>query len=294
MTITESKQRKPKAPSKPTKLCLKCGRVRSEDDYYLNRDWEEQLGRDVWCKECVNRCNTKDDIMEYCWENHRQYSDRMWEAAQRKAEKLVLNNIGYQNAGEQKRAVMLEKFTAKQIPSVMTVFYKYEDNTQDGTLTYHEAKHQGLAGEDQTEEEKVYSSDFNGYFTRRDLDYLKNYYAKLEEDFNFDNETMRDYAKKVCKSSLQADKLQDSYAAGRCTYADVKDAMTQFDTLSKSANFAACRRKAGDTSGLTCWAETTYKLETTGHTMQTRIEWEKDDVDKVIESLRHIVNSLNL
>ncbi len=294
MTITESKPRKPRQQPKPTKLCLKCGRVRDANDYYTNKDWEDQLGKDVWCKECVNRCTTKDNIMEYCWENHRQFTDRMWEAAQKKAERLVLNNIGYQKGSEQKRAVMLEKFTAQQFPSVMSVFYKYEDNTNDGTISWNEAKAQGIVTDEQAAEEKVYSSDFNGYFTERDLEYLKNYYAKLEEDFNFDNETMRDYAKKVCKSSLQADKLQDAYAAGRCAYADVKDAMTQFDTLSKSANFAACRRKAGETSGLTCWAETTYKLETTGHTMQNKIEWEEDDVDRVIASLKHIVASLNL
>lgn len=64
--------------------------------------------------------------------------------------------------------------------------------------------------------------------------------------------------------------------------------------LSKSSNFAACRRKPGDASGITCWAETALKLEQTGHTMQTKIEWPEDDVDKCISELRHIVAALGL
>lgn len=292
MITAESKPKRanPKPP-KPTKLCLKCGRVRDSNDFYINKDWEEQLGRDAWCKECVNRCMTKDDIREYFWENRKQFNERMWDAAKAKAERLLLNNVTYQKAGEQRKASMLEAQTAHQVPAVMNTFYKYEDNTKDGTLSYYEAKKSGTVT-DEDEDGVSYSEEFNGYFTKKDLKYLRDYYAKLEEDFNFDNESLRDYAKKVCKASLQADKTQDAYAAGRCQVADVKDALTLFDTLSKSANFAACKRKAGDTSGLTSWAETTYKLETTGHTMQEKVKWPEDDVDRVINAMRHIVQSI--
>lgn len=292
MPTVESKPKKLAPIPKPTKLCLKCGRVRQATDYYNNKDWEEQLGKDAWCKECVNRCATKEDIREYFWENHREFTENIWNAAKAKAEKLILNNVTYQKAGDQRRAALLERQTALQIPTVMGNFYKYQDNTKDGTLSYYEAKKKGAVTETEDDEGVSYSEEFNGYFSKKDLKYLRDYYMKLEEDFNFDNESLRDYAKKVCKASLQADKTQDDYAAGRCQVADVKDALTLFDTLSKSANFAACRRKAGDSSGLTSWAETTYKLETTGHTMQTKIEWPEDDVDRVINAMRHIVQSI--
>ena len=141
---------------------------------------------------------------------------------------------------------------------------------------------------------KKYSEFFNGYFNQRELEYLANYYDKLEEDFVLDNENIRDYAKKCARASLQADKAQDDYAAGRCSFADVKDALTQFDMLSKSANFAACKRKTGETSGLTCWAETTLYLETHGYCKENKIEWPQDDVDRVVASLSHTVRALGL
>ena len=62
----------------------------------------------------------------------------------------------------------------------------------------------------------------------------------------------------------------------------------------KTGNFAACKRKPGDKGGLGSWAEICFQLETTGHTMQRKIEWEKDDVDKTIEEFRYIVESLGL
>ena len=131
MITAESKPKRanPKPP-KPTKLCLKCGRVRDSNDFYVNKDREEQLGRDAWCKECVNRCMTKDDIREYFWENRKQFNERMWDAAKAKAERLLLNNVTYQKAGEQRKASMLEAQTAHQVPAVMNTFYKYEDNTK--------------------------------------------------------------------------------------------------------------------------------------------------------------------
>lgn len=296
MNEIEAKSRKVvKPPPKPTKLCLKCGRVRQlESEYYVNKDWEDQLGRDIWCKECVNRCTTKEEIKEYFWENHRDWNERIWDMAHAKAEKMLLNNATYQKSSEARKKVMMERLTAQQVPAFMQTMYKYVENGKDGrSLTYAEAKANGEIVED-AKEERVYSDFFNGYFSKKDLEYLENYYSKLEEDFNFDNESTRDYARKVCKASLQADKAQDDFAAGKCSFADVKDALAQFDMLSKSANFAACRRKVGDTSGLTSWAETTYKLETTGHTMQRKIEWPEDDVDKVTNALRYLITSLGL
>lgn len=84
-TVIESKSRKGTSVAKQTKLCLHCGRVKPLADYYSNRDWDEQLGKDVWCKDCVNRCTTKDEIREYFWENHREWDERIWDAAHKKA-----------------------------------------------------------------------------------------------------------------------------------------------------------------------------------------------------------------
>lgn len=100
-TVIESKSRK--AQPKQTKLCLKCGRVKPVADYYSNRSWDEQLGKDIWCKNCVNKCTTKDEVREYFWENHREWNERIWEAAQKKALALANTNTTYQKSSEDRR-----------------------------------------------------------------------------------------------------------------------------------------------------------------------------------------------
>ena len=289
----DSKSRKSKAAPKPMRACIKCGRTKELDGFYANRDWEEQLGKDIWCKECVGKCTNREEIKEYFWENHRDWDERAWQSACKKAEKMLLDNAMYQKSSEDRRKILLDRLAAQQVPTVMTPYYKYVDNSKSGCLTYAEAKAKGEVSAEPGENDKVYDEFFNGYFTKRDLEYLENYYKRLEEDFTFDNENLRDYAKKCARASLQADKAQDDYAAGRCSFADVKDALAQFDMLSKSANFAACKRKAGDNSGLTSYSELSYKLETTGHTMQRQVKWEEDDVDRVINHFRHLAAAMN-
>lgn len=287
---------KPRRPAKrPTKLCLRCGRVKELNDYYSNRDWEEQLGKDVWCKECVNRCTEKDEIREYFWENHREWNERIWELAKKKAESLAAQNTTYQKASEERRQLILDRLTCQQVPAVMSPHYKYYDPTKDGkAVSYQEAKNNGTIIQEEDANVKVYSEDFNGYFKPAELRYLETYYQSLENDFDLDTENLRDYARKLSKASLLADKAQDDYAAGRCDFGVVKDALAQFDMLSKSANFAACKRKPGEAGGMGSWAELTYKLETSGHPCTRKIEWEPDDVDRTIMEFKHIVEALGL
>lgn len=294
-TVREAKPRK--EVKKPTKLCMRCNRVKELTNFYGNKDWTEQLGRDIWCKDCVNHCATKDDMREYFWENRREWDERLWETARKKAAETAAKNAVYQKSSEERRAAILEKLTCQQVPAYMHMisYYKYVDNGLDGkTLSYQEAKEQGKIVEEKDPMIKIYSEAFNGYFKPDELKYLETYYASLEKDFDLDTENLRDYARKLAKASMLADKAQDNYAAGRCDFSVVKDALAQFDMLSKSANFAACKRKPGDAGGMGSWAELTYKLETSGHPCTRKIEWEKDDVDRTIEEFKYIVEALGL
>ena len=279
---------------KTTKLCLKCGKVKNVNDFYTNKDWIDQLGRDIWCKDCVAKLATKDEIREYFWENHKEWNEKIWTAAKNRAEKLASNNLTFQKANEERRRSILERLTCQQVPGCMVMpgMYHYVENGKDGqSMSYAEAK---ANGEIELDTDKENNREFNGYFTPKELEYLENYYEGLETDFALDTENLRDYATKLSKASLQADKAQDDYAAGRCDFSVVKDAMTLFDTLSKSANFAACKRNPGDKGGLGSWSELTLKLETSGHPCTRKIEWEPDEVDKTIEEFRQIVESIGL
>ena len=106
------------------------------------------------------------------------------------------------------------------------------------------------AEETQAQEEQVYSKVWNGYYTQREIDYLDEYYAQLEEGFVLDNQNIRDYARKAAKASLDADIKYNRMRQGKASVAEWEKAQAIFDNLSKSANFAACKRKPGDMAGL--------------------------------------------
>ena len=42
-------------------------------------------------------------------------------------------------------------------------------------------------------------------YIQREIDYLDDYYARLEEGFVLDNQNIQDYARKAAKASLDAD-----------------------------------------------------------------------------------------
>lgn len=291
--ILESKSKT--APSKPkTKICAHCGAAKSITDFYGNKGWEEQLKYDIWCKACVNKCTTKEQMKEYFWENNRAWTESIWNSAVRRAENLARMNTVYQNANEERRKVILEKLACQQIPVTMqsNSLYKYEPHDKDGErISYKEAISNGLLDKEEDPNERIYSQKFNGNFRPHELVYLENYYENLGGD-DLDTENLRDYVKKLAKASLQADKAQDDYAAGRCDFSVVKDALALFDMLSKSSNLAACKRKASDTFQTTSWSEISMALETNGHPCTRKIEWEKDDVDRTIDEFRYIVQAM--
>lgn len=291
-TTVGSKSRK---PQKQSKACLRCGKTRDIKDFYINRDWEEQLGHDGWCKECFSKCSTKDEVREYCWYNNREFSERLWKMARDRAEKQAAANQTYLKLNEDRKEKVLERLTCQCFPAVMTTAYKFVDNTKNGkTLSYQEAKDNGEVIEEIDDNVKEYSKDFNGYFKRHEIEYLENYYHGLENDFELTDTNRRDIARKLAKASLQVDRAQDAYMAGRGSLTDVRDAVAQFDLLSKSGDFAACKRKPGENGGMSSWSETTLKLEQSGHPCTRKIEWEPDDVDRTIEEFRHLVTSLSL
>lgn len=279
-----------------TKICSKCKQTKLLANYYSNRDWTEQLGKDVWCKDCVSKCANKDELREYFWENNREWNEKLWSNARKKAELAANKNTTYQKAFDETKRNILDRLTCQNVIKGMQINYKFEDHTNDiNVQTYQEAKEEGQIVEEKADPNvKTYSNEFNGYFKPDELEYLRDYYRQLENDFELSDVNLRDTAKKLAKASLQADRVQDKYMAGQATLQDVRDAVTLFDLLSKSGNFSASKRKPGDKTGLGSWAEISFYLETNGYTMQRKIEWPKDDVDKTIDEFRYIVEALDL
>lgn len=301
MAYILSKPKKGKPPAQ-TRMCIHCGQTKPLSNFYANKDWHENNGKDAWCKQCIAKIKTKDEMRRYFWENNRTWKENVWENALKQAELQAAKSTVYQKSNEDRRQVLLEAIACPIMPQLFKLVqnYKYEEHKKDvNTNDYDEAKEGGKIVEFEPSKAKdknlkVYNEFFNGEFKPVEIEYLENYYKGLEADFDLSDTSLRDNAKKLAKASLLADKVQNDYMAGRCSLQDVKDAMTQYDLLMKTGNFAACKRKPGDKAGLGSWAEIAFQLESTGHIMQRKIEWEKDDVDKTIEEFRYIVESLCL
>lgn len=296
-----SKPRKSKPPAQ-TRLCFHCNQTKPLAQFYSNRDWVDNGGKDKWCKQCLAKIRTKDEMRRYFWENNREWKENVWENALKQAETQAAKSVVYQKSNEDRRKVLLESLACPIMPSLMqrTQNYKYEDHTQDvNTNNYDQAKESGKIVEfnpSNTKDKnlKVYNEFFNGEFKPAEIEYLEGYYQGLEQDFDLSDTSLRDNAKKLAKASLLVDKVQNDYMAGRCSLQDVKDAIAQYDLLMKTGNFAACKRKPGDKGGMGSWAEIAFQLETTGHPCTRKIEWSKDDVDKTIDEFAYIAESLGL
>lgn len=284
--------KKPNVTPQSKKRCAVCGATKASTDFTVNKQWVQEGGYDSCCKQCLSKVKTKTQFKKFLWQNRRQWSNQLWSTAQKNAAKLLDGNEVYQRSDVNRRKVLIENLAAQQAISIMNEFKYYKYTTaNDGKqfIQEEEAEHQY-----QTPQTKKYNKEWNGYFDTTEIEFLNNYYHKLQNDFTFDNESTRDYARKVCKASLQMDKAYDLYASGKCDSATFRDATNIFDTLSKSANFAACKRKPGETQSGSSWSQTTMKLETTGQILQTKIEWPKDDIDICIDDLRHTVKALGL
>lgn len=294
-----SKPRNSKPPAQ-TRLCLHCNQTKPLSSFFANREWIDNGKKDKWCKQCVAKIQTKDEMRRYFWENNRMWKENVWENALKQAEIEAAKSTVYQKSNAERQAVLLEHIACPIMPKLMqmTQNYKYEDHSHDvNTNDYDEAKEAGKIVEfdpskPKDKNLKTYNEFFNGEFKPQELEYLENYYKGLEADFELLDTALKDTAKKVAKASLLADKAQNDYMAGRCSLQDVKDANAVLDLLMKTGNFAACKRKPGDKNTLNNWAETTLYCETHGYPCIKQIDWPKDVVDAAIEGLDYIIESM--
>lgn len=300
MPYIVSKPRKSKPPAQ-TRLCLHCNQTKPLSNYFSNRDWIENGKKDKWCKQCIAKIRTKDEMRRYFWENNREWKENVWENALEQAKIQAAKSTVYQKSNEDRRQVLLESIACPIMPSLMqkTQNYKYENHIDDAnTNNYDEAKKNGKVVELETarakdKDLKVYNEFFNGEFKPAEIEHLTRYYERLGEGFNFSTDfTLEDNAKKLAKQAFIVDKMQNDFLAGRCSAQDVKDAMSIYDMLLKTGNFAACKRKPDEKSGMSSFSELTQYCETHGYPCVRKIEWEKDVVDQALDGLGYIIESM--
>lgn len=234
------------------KMCLKCREVKPIEEFYRNNGWAAQNYADMICRECARKeVSDRDTARQYCWNNNRLWSDAIWEAANKKAQHLLINNAEFlsPNTSQKRKDEIETKITAMQFFSVMNAksLYAYSDNaTEDGIAPYDPNSPAGMIADNEelkADNEQVYSDYWGGIYTKRELRYLDEYLEGLQNDFVLDNVSILDYAKKVTLASLESDNKFQKMRRGDCSFEEWQKAQDVFDKLSKSAKFAECQRK---------------------------------------------------
>lgn len=272
-----------------SKLCLRCNRVLPLSQFYPNKGWANHIYHDAWCKECVARfCANKEKLQQYFFKNNRMWKEAIWETAQAKAQHLMATNEEYLSpkTGSQRKQDLLDRTTAKQALSVMNLsqYYSYQENTAE--------EEEIEIADEQEKKAAKYNAVWRGYFTEEQIDALEELYSQYEEDFVLDNVNIRDYARKVAKASLNADIAEDLMRRGKIPASEYKEAQKIFDDLSKSSNFAACRRKPGESSGMGTLGEIIMRLEVSGQLNENGFTFPEDDIDRIINDFRHTLRAI--
>lgn len=271
-----------------TKFCPKCGRARPLTEFYPNRLWTEQIYRDAWCKDCAQREGTTEDgLKAYCLDNNRAWRDECYEMAVRKARNHLTTNEKYIKATSKERAEMEGKAICNAFFGICNLrqYYTYEDHAV--SFPTQEPDKEVAEREEKEQKKQIYSKRWRGYFTPEQIDILEEIYAQYDRDFDLSDVSLQDYAMKVAKASFHADQVYDRMRRGDATSSEYKDAQKIFDDLSKSSNFAACKRKPGETTGMGSLGEIILRIEGTGKLNFDGDIWPQDSVDAAINEYRH-------
>ena len=137
----------------------------------------------------------------------------------------------------------------------------------------------------------IWNEEWQGEYTPVEVDYLNRYMTNLETDFKIETATQKDYARKIAKTSLEADKALAKMLKGD-PEAEKKynNLMSTFDKLNKTAKFAESERSRTDVA-LGNFGKVFEAVEEHNWVPQYEPE-DKDMFDKLLDQFSNINKSL--
>lgn len=249
------------------KDCPKMGRYQTENNFYLSHN--PQMPHHPFCKECVNDSvdmNNIDTIYNILKSLDIPFIFDIWADVVKK---------GSKNCLERYFKILNGK--------------KYI-NTHWGDSIFEEDKN--FIPQSHLDEIPLWDDEWQGNYTKSELDYLNNYLDKLKETFDITNVNYIDYAKKIANASLIEIKARNTYQGSptKENFAMWKDANTMFDNLSKSAKFSENTRTANDI-GLGSFGQIFDAVEKHNY-IPSYIPEDKDMYDKLLEQFSNVEKSL--
>lgn len=93
---------------------------------------------------------------------------------------------------------------------------------------------------------------------------------------------------------MDVDIISDKRRRGLATMEDLARAQQMFDKLSQAAAFAACKRQNVQSSGLGSLGEIIEQIEITGAIQKVKVEFEPDDIDKILSDFLHTLEAVGI
>lgn len=257
--------------------CKKMGKHLTTNDFYKSRS--EVIQHHPFCKDCVNDLidiNNIDTVLDVLKTLDTPFIADIWNE--------VINKKDNNYIGEY---LMLINFTYKRKYSNFrfkdSIFEMSDEISEDNQI------------QPILDDIPVWVEEWQGNYNKKDLKYLNDYFTSLQNDFKIVTINHRDYAKKIAKASLAADKAFTNmleHPEDKDAATVYKNAIANFDTLSKTAQFAESQRGANDVS-LGCFGRVFDLVEK--HTWVPPYEPSNDDqdiYDKLLKQFSNIEKSL--
>lgn len=133
--------------------------------------------------------------------------------AAKKAEYNLSNNATYLKASPETRKKMIDEAIIRVIPSLMNLTRYYVFAANQHLADVYDIERQKNA-EERRNAKLTYSPVWRGNFTDDQIATLDAMYEDYEKDFDLSTASRRDYVRKVCKASLNADIAEDRLRRG--------------------------------------------------------------------------------
>ena len=273
---TKSKTLAKSQPKEPKRICQRrecdaMGRHQPMTKFYKSRN--ASIGYHPFCKDCVNQMVNIDDIQT------------VYDILQ------ILDTPFIQDVWVETLANVNSNYMEEYLNLINNTYKTRYENARFKDSVYEETT--SIEKDEKGNEIKNWDDEWQGYYSQRELNYLNKYYKDLQNDFKIITTNHKDYARRIAQASLI---MNDTYNVMRDN-PDDKDAVSayntavsNFDRLSKSAQFAESQRSASDVS-LGCFGRVFDAVEKHNF-VPKHIPEDKDMFDKIIDQFMNINKSL--
>jgi hypothetical protein len=166
-----------------SKECLKCHKKQKiSGNFYTHRDFKESQYSDIWCIKCVKDfVKDKETLMEYADVNYREFSEDLWEWANRYTLEKLEQDEKYQNLNTTEKQDMLTKRILNEYFKSMgkTQYYRFigSDNNVVSQPQSNQIKNE------MPEETLIYSEFWDGLYSEIEIKKMNSEFEKYKDTY---------------------------------------------------------------------------------------------------------------